>query len=84
MACPDTIEPGHRYSATSQLFDGSWSDYKHCLRCWAMLNAIMAANPGSYIQWDLGCGYSWQDTFGKDPPPEVAALAFALPGEIAA
>lgn len=85
-ACPEPIEPGHRYARTASLYDGHWDGMKHCLRCSAIFKAIQDKN------WDdgqgvvaidpgLDCGESWVDLFGE-PPPAVAALAFMLPGEI--
>lgn len=34
------------------------------------------------IDRELRCGHSYEDVHGKPPPPEIAALAFALPGEV--
>ena len=85
-ACDETIEPGHRYSVTSGNWDGMWEQFKHCMRCHAMFEAIHAswrANgyPNMGVAMDLNCGEDWADLFGE-PPPEVAALAFWLPGEV--
>jgi hypothetical protein len=85
MACREAIEPGHRYIRTAMLFDGRWDHMKHCVRCSAMLVAIQtrwreAGEDVVYIDAHLDCGESWADLFGE-PPPEIQALAFALPGE---
>jgi len=82
-SCGEGIEPGHRYHYTFGVWDGDVSTYRHCARCWAMFDAIVAqTEPGELVDMQLACGTSWQDAFGSDPPAEVAALAFALPGEV--
>ena len=83
----EVISPGHRYCVTSTLFDGSWANWKHCLRCHGLFKAIAERSrdqSGSHlvaIAPNFGCGMSWRDAFEEDPPPEVVALAFRLPGE---
>lgn len=83
-ACPEPIEPGHKYARTAMLYDGNWSHMRHCLRCSSIFKAIQEKNweAGEIVGIDpgLNCGDSWVDVFGE-PPPEVAALAFILPGE---
>lgn len=84
--CGELISPGHRYIATASMYDGNWSDWKHCVRCSALFDAIAAKSreaSGSYvvaIDPGFACGETWADNFGP-PPPEVEALAFMLPGE---
>lgn len=84
MACHETIASGHTYRKTDSLYDGSWEHWKHCLRCWAIFDAIQDAMRDAYgpiaIEPGLDCGERWEDNFGP-PPPEVEALAFALPGD---
>jgi len=85
LGCRETIGPGHKYNETRSLFDGCWSTWKHCLRCWAMFQALAekTREGGFYvvaIDPELACGETWLANFGE-PPPEVAALAFMLPGE---
>ena len=91
-ACHEPINPGDRYHFTSWVFDGSAGSYKHCARCWAMYEAICAAHdaqPGAYSDaWEhvdlaLNCGTVWEDELGE-LPADVAALAFALPGDFQA
>ncbi len=77
-ACGDKIERTHLYKRTGALFDGSWSTYRHCLRCWAMLDAIFKR--GESASWYLDCGESWEDVFGE-LPDDVARLAFMTPEE---
>lgn len=83
MACPEPIAPGDRYHYVSWVFDGSAGSYKHCARCWTMIEAITDAHDYDVIvDLDLACGRLWQDEIGE-LPDEVAALAFALPGDFA-
>jgi len=78
FACGEEIRPGDRYHFTIQIYDG-FSMFKHCARCWAILDAILAAGAET-VQWDLDCGERWEDNFG--PLPEhIAALAFLTPDE---
>jgi hypothetical protein len=77
MACRETIAPGHRYHRVDSLYDGQWSRWVHCARCWTMWSAIRdVADWDSYVDPYLNCGEAWDD-----PPEHVARLAFALPGD---
>lgn len=76
-ACRETIARTHVYHYSSGIDrDGEPYDYKHCARCWKIFEALWA-DTSEGVQWDLDCGEVWED-----PPDQVAALAFALPGEI--
>ncbi len=79
-ACRETIRRGDKYRETSQLWDGSWSRFRHCLRCWAICEALWAKTDGGFIEYGLDCGEKWVDNFGEQPP-EVAALAFMSPDD---
>lgn len=85
IACGETVEPGHTYHRTESLYDGSWSRWKHCGRCgriWlALLKMARQAQDDIAIDPALRCGSSWEGAWDEPPPPEVAALAFALPGD---
>ena len=59
---------------TAIIYDG-FEAFKHCLRCWAIGNAILEAG-GESCQYDLHCGVSWEEAFGGPPPDEIARLAF--------
>lgn len=82
-ACREQIRVGDAYQvsrciSTSRYTPFEW--YKHCLRCAAMLDAIVKARPEDSIAWDLACGEDWRDTIGE-LPDEVAALAFMTPDD---
>jgi hypothetical protein len=75
-ACSETIAVGHIYMRTFVVFDGRSDTYKHCLRCWKMLEALRESLPGdTAIAWELNCGEDWRNTIGV-LPDDVAALAF--------
>ena len=76
------IKPGIEYVRVSLLGDGHWDVVKLCLRCHAIGKALMERCPQEPIDISLDCGESWRDAFGEDEPDEIAALAFALPGEV--
>jgi hypothetical protein len=69
-ACAEAIRAGERYHLTRQLFEGSWDEWKHCARCWAICEALWASGRDS-IEYGLNCGELWER-----PPPEVERLAF--------
>lgn len=73
FACREPIQVGDAHRYTRSLYDGMWDQWRHCLRCAALLDALVTRNAGlSSVALDLDCGETWEE-----PPPEVAALAFA-------
>jgi hypothetical protein len=78
--CGETIKPGHQYRRTAILASrkGGWSTWRHCRRCAAMIDALRPYLDECFTTevLDLDCGEVW-----KNPPDDVAALAFVLPGE---
>lgn len=85
-ACEEAIHPGDEYIRTSVLYDGHWDDWKHCLRCDAIYRALLERADSSpdhlHIEPGLDCGSSWLEAWGESPPPEVEALAFAIPSDL--
>ena len=80
-ACSEAVRPGDFYMKSFTVFDSRVSSYKHCLRCWEMLEALQRALPSdTAIAWELNCGENWLNTIG-DLPDEVAALAFMTPDD---
>jgi len=80
FACLETIRPGDRYHLVVQKYKyGGLFTFKHCARCWMILDAIIGAGAET-VQWDLNCGTPWEDAFGPIPE-KVAALAFLTPDE---
>jgi hypothetical protein len=80
FACHETIRAGDHYHYIAQMYEGDFNTYKHCARCRAMIDALFAAG-ASEVQWDLHCGTPWEEAFGGEPTPEIAALAFMTPDE---
>ena len=81
-ACGETIRVGDVYCRTGTLFEGKWTTNRHCLRCWAILDALWfdgdsPVETGDAVEWTLDCGEEWED-----PPEYVAQLAFLLPHEM--
>lgn len=85
-ACHETIRVGDKYVTETMLFDGAWETVKRCLRCEAirkhLAKRMRGGDEGESPHWTLGCGHTYRERWGEDPPPEIAALAFALPGEV--
>lgn len=81
-ACDEPIAPGHAYWRISIVFDGSASTVRRCARCQAMRKHLRTRGDGdTWPAERLDCGQAYEDEWG-DVPDEIAALAFALPGEV--
>ena len=80
-ACHETIRPGDRYNLYRTLYDGHWSTFKHCLRCWEIVELLGFADFTDGVAIRLDCGHTWEEASRGKPPSHVAALAFWLPGE---
>lgn len=81
-ACDEPISKGHRYYAISWIFYGPGS-CKRCLRCQAVHVHLRTLDP--YEMWPaekLDCGEEYTEHWGKEPPPEIADLAFKTPEEL--
>ena len=78
--CDYTIRRGDRYHYQKQLLDGSFEEWRHCLRCWTMIMALLHQPNVDWIEYGLDCGEDWVQNFGP-LPPEVERLAFMPPDE---
>jgi hypothetical protein len=78
-ACGETIPVAALHVYTTQLYGGDWQHWRHCARCWLMVDAVISRGESCY--WQLDCGASWEAAFGAAPPDDVAALAFLTPRE---
>lgn len=88
-ACGETVPKGGRYVVHTALNDGRWTNVKRCLRCDKIYQFLCREAESSGIpdeEWpdyELRCGHTYQDLHGCQPPPEIAALAFAgVDGEL--
>jgi hypothetical protein len=84
-ACGSAIAVGQRYAYVFLIWDGARYQYRRCPRCEAIhahLRAKCSAECGG--RWpdeELNCGEDYADNWGEEPPPEISALAFWLPGD---
>lgn len=83
-ACKETIPSGIKYARIFVLFEKEVTIYKRCLRCQKIHEHLRKLCYKHYMWPDerLNCGLNYADEWGQEPPPEIAALAFALPGDI--
>lgn len=80
-ACKETIQRGHTYHVIAIIFEGVES-LKRCERCQKIHLHLRGLGDGD--MWPderLNCGEEYKEHWGREPPPDIAALAFALPGE---
>ena len=82
-ACGETIPVGVIYTRVFVLFDGRKETIKRCSRCQRIHEHLRTIDPWRETWPDerLACGATYEDEWGEEPPPEIAALAFALPGD---
>jgi hypothetical protein len=73
-ACRETIRKADRYHVTAHIFEGRLETFKHCARCYTILEALWSAGAEA-VDLGLDCGETWEDNF-DECPPEVARLAF--------
>lgn len=82
-ACRERILRGDRYTRVGVVFDGIAYEIVRCLRCQAIHRHLRTL--GTCDQWPderLDCGEEYADHWGSEPPPEIAALAFATREEM--
>jgi hypothetical protein len=89
------IRRGDLYKDIRTVFEGEAETIKRCARCEALYQHLKGLGQRTVTRADgstyqvthfvpaekLDCGNSYQDEWERDPPPEIAALAFWLPGE---
>lgn len=83
-ACKEVIPRGHRYARIGAVFDGEAETIKRCLRCQTIHAHLRGLDEHGELWPDeqLNCGEEYSQHWGCEPPPEIAALAFALPAEL--
>ena len=82
-ACKEAIRPGHTYHVIAIIFEGVES-LKRCERCQAIHLHLRTLDRDMWPDERLNCGEEYREHWGREPPPEIAAMAFALPGEVKA
>jgi hypothetical protein len=82
-ACGEVIAKRQRYYRIALVFDGAASTVKRCVRCQRIHEHLRKSDTDGHRWPDelLNCGHEYEDAHGVAPPDEIAALAFALPGE---
>jgi len=85
-ACRGPILRGELYTYSFMVFDGDADERRRCARCDAIYEHLCALHTGGedWPAWDLNCGHSYQERWEKDPPPEIARLAFMTSAEVLA
>jgi hypothetical protein len=76
-ACRDTIPVHHSYWRITIIDEGDFQVVKRCLRC--QLIHLHLRTLGGDDMWPnerLDCGEEYKQHWGREPPPEIAALAF--------
>lgn len=82
-ACKETIPATHHYWRVVVIYDKEASTIKRCLRCQKI--HLHLRDLGSGEMWPdekLNCGELYEDHWGEEPPPEIAALAFTTAEEL--
>jgi len=54
-ACTETIRKGDLYHLSKGCWDGDFSQFKHCARCWRLFDTLNRERPGE-IDLGLDCG----------------------------
>lgn len=86
-ACKEEIPRGSEYANVGIVCSEGAETIKRCARCQALhlhLRDNCAKSDGFETMWPderLNCGETYEDEWGE-VPNEIAALAFALPGEV--
>lgn len=86
-ACEETIRPGDYYHLTTVINDGLVVRYKRCVRCQRIHVHLRElgdydCDGGVWPDEELSCGQDYEQHWGKPPPTEIAALAFATADEM--
>ncbi len=83
-ACDETIRAGDVYTGVFIVDDGGEVEHlSRCARCQKIHLHLRDIGDGdSWPDERLDCGETYEDHWGGEPPAEIAALAFALPGEV--
>ena len=85
-ACDREIKPGELYCRDAILYDGEWSAVTRCACC-ELIYQHLSQRIRKGGDWDefcdpeLNCGHDYEERWGEEPPPEIAALAFMTPEE---
>lgn len=85
-ACGEIITAGRKYHRTFTVFERVAHSNIRCERCQVIFTHLegrirAAGDYTEYCNSELDCGHEYKERWGEEPPPEIAALAFWLPGD---
>jgi predicted RNA-binding Zn-ribbon protein involved in translation (DUF1610 family) len=80
-ACQEPIRVGDKYVRVFILHDGGKEHLKRCARCQKIHAHLRGLDDDMWPDERLNCGEEYENHWGEKPPDDIAALAFALPGE---
>lgn len=76
-ACQDIIPRLHSYWRIVVIDEGDLTLVKRCLRCQAIhLHLRTLGGNDMWPSEKLDCELNYEEHWGKEPPPEILALAF--------
>jgi len=76
-ACGEKIRPKDKYNYMSGMWDGSFSTFKHCLRCYEVFTILMSESEnGETVDLLLNCGETYEGENSR-----MYELAFSVPGD---
>lgn len=73
FACEETIRPGDLYHVYSGIWDGAPDRFKHCARCWKIVEALWK-DGAQYVDFSLSCGETWEEAREGEEPVMLAFL----------
>jgi hypothetical protein len=77
-ACGRPIAPGDTYASAHIVFsNGGGETVKRCGPCELIHKHLRNINHDTWPAEKLDCGEEYKEHWGAEPPPEIAALAFA-------
>ncbi len=92
--CPEPICPGDTHYRANWLFEGSYDTFRRCARCHLLYLELVRLHEKEKIRDEYGdlmgvdpelnCGHSFEKVFGREPPDELARLAFMTRAEVQA
>lgn len=84
-ACKETVRKGDLYHVIGAVFEGGAESFKRCVRCQRIHLHLRELAPGEmWPDEKLACGEEYRQHWGREPPEEIAALAFATADEMQA
>jgi hypothetical protein len=81
-ACDSTIRRGDRYARIFLIFQRDPELVLRCLRCQTIHKHLRDLDPGATWPAErLDCGEEYAEHWGKQPPAEIAEIAFMTDDE---